>query len=423
MYQPTLSVQQGALGGMQLPSLLQPPFAMAPPQMLGGWAYPTYPTFSTGTMPQLLAFSSATPANSGATAVSIMPLFAPMGLAGAGQAGFGSLADTLWPSAIPVPTASSAAMSRAASPAQFSQEVAAPTSRPVSRVSESSSPTIVAPLGEDDPLKSVYQDQVRKRQEQQAQARKTRRRTSSKRAGDRRYTCGECKRAFSCSSNLKRHQVLHSGEKPYACQHCGACFSNSSNRRKHEQTHERHAAARQAMLSRGAEDPETAAAAAAAAAGEAASTPSAAGASGNADGRSTGSPGSNMSISNASPGGSNISSDDEDDDDECMEVDGGTPKPPVAPSFLTTVTVTTTASTSSTPIMREEGQLIQLLQPYVIDCPTQFLASVFGRQTTQETFPARSVSCAVEAASSAKHERGASESSTSSSGEVGGYAP
>eukprot|EP00045_Choanoeca_perplexa_P011050 m.115491 g.115491 ORF g.115491 m.115491 type:complete len:533 (+) comp15495_c0_seq2:195-1793(+) len=63
-----------------------------------------------------------------------------------------------------------------------------------------------------------------------------RRSTASKRQGKKLYVCTYCQKNFSCSSNKKRHERVHSGEKPYECGSCGKAFSNSSNRRKHEKT-------------------------------------------------------------------------------------------------------------------------------------------------------------------------------------------
>uniref|UniRef100_A0A8C7C520 ZFP92 zinc finger protein n=1 Tax=Neovison vison TaxID=452646 RepID=A0A8C7C520_NEOVI len=57
------------------------------------------------------------------------------------------------------------------------------------------------------------------------------------RGAEKRYVCPQCGRAFSRSSNLIKHQVIHSGEKPYACGECGKLFRRSFALLEHRRTH------------------------------------------------------------------------------------------------------------------------------------------------------------------------------------------
>ncbi|KAM4642110.1 uncharacterized protein O3C94_016491 [Discoglossus pictus] len=54
---------------------------------------------------------------------------------------------------------------------------------------------------------------------------------------ERPYKCSDCEKCFLHPSILVRHQKSHTGEKPFACPECGKCFSLEGNLLRHRKTH------------------------------------------------------------------------------------------------------------------------------------------------------------------------------------------
>lgn len=55
--------------------------------------------------------------------------------------------------------------------------------------------------------------------------------------GEKSYVCPTCNKGFSQSSNLKRHTRTHTGEKPYVCSTCNKSFARSFTLKTHMRTH------------------------------------------------------------------------------------------------------------------------------------------------------------------------------------------
>lgn len=58
-------------------------------------------------------------------------------------------------------------------------------------------------------------------------------------AGEKRYKCEICQRAFTESSTRSKHMATHSTEHPFKCELCDKQFSRKSNLQRHSEIHAR----------------------------------------------------------------------------------------------------------------------------------------------------------------------------------------
>jgi len=54
---------------------------------------------------------------------------------------------------------------------------------------------------------------------------------------NRTFYCSRCEKRFTHSSDLRRHELVHTGERPYLCVVCNTRFARLSNLRDHESIH------------------------------------------------------------------------------------------------------------------------------------------------------------------------------------------
>ncbi|XP_030053566.1 zinc finger protein 160 isoform X2 [Microcaecilia unicolor] len=56
-------------------------------------------------------------------------------------------------------------------------------------------------------------------------------------SGQRLYECGDCRKRFNNSSNLRKHAVIHTGAKPFRCTVCGQRFRQATHLERHYLIH------------------------------------------------------------------------------------------------------------------------------------------------------------------------------------------